>query len=93
VLATVYLLGGVAVWISFARTNPDGLANLGLVLYVFPVTIPALLVGRLLGQTEFILIPHRFGYLAGHALFFFPSLLLVSALIFWVAAARSRSRQ
>jgi hypothetical protein len=89
-LCAAYVVGGVAVWISLARTNPDGLANVGLVLYVFPVTILGLVAGKLIGRTEFLLIPDRFGYLADHAVFFFPSLLAVTALIGWVAAASLR---
>ena len=98
-LCAAYMAGGVAVWISFASTNPHGLANVGLVLYVFLVTILGFVAGKLIGRTEFLLlIPNRFGYLADHALFFFPSLLVVTALIGWVTTAflriwhRSRER-
>lgn len=97
-LCAAYVAGGVAVWISFARTNPDGLANVGLVLYVFPVTTLGLVAGKLIGRTEFLFIPNRFGYLADHAVFFFPSLLVVTALIGWATTAllriwgRSRER-
>jgi len=45
-----------------------------LALYVFPVTILGLVAGKLIGRAEFLLIPGRFGYLADHAVFFFPSL-------------------
>jgi len=92
-LAAAYLIGGIAVWISFVRTNPDGLANVGLVLYVFPVTIVGLVVGRLMERAEFILIPNHFGYLTAHALFFFPSLLAVAGLIGWAVSAVSRVLQ
>jgi len=92
-LSVTYLAGGVAVWISFARTNPDGLANVGLILYVFPVSIAGLLAGRLLGRSEFVLLPDRFGYFADHAIFFFPSLFVVVGLIFWMATAVLRRWQ
>ncbi|MEO7650358.1 MAG: hypothetical protein ABIZ80_07805 [Bryobacteraceae bacterium] len=52
-IAAIYLLGGLAVWISFARTNPDGLANIGLVLYVFPVTLIGQALTRMMGQSGF----------------------------------------
>jgi len=84
------LAGGVAVWFSFARTNPDGLANLGLVLCVAPVTLLGLAMGRLLGRTEFLLIPNGFGYLGNHAVFFFPSLLATAALAGWAIKAIAR---
>lgn len=86
VLCTAYLAGGIAVWFSFARTNPDGLANVGLILYVLPVSGLGVLAGKLMGRTEFLLIPNRFGYLADHAVFFFPSLLVVTVLIDWAAS-------
>lgn len=80
-ISAIYLAGGLAVWISFARTNPDGLANVGLVLYVFPISLLGLALGWLTGRTEFLLIPDRFGYYGDHAVFFFPSLFVVAALI------------
>lgn len=89
-LSAAYLLGGLAVWISFVRTNHDGLANLGLVLYVFPVTVIGEGLSLMTGHTEFPLIPTRFGYLINHALFYFPSLLLIAGLIVWAAAALRR---
>jgi hypothetical protein len=84
IIAAIYLAGGLAVWISFARTNHDGLANVGLILYVFPVSLLGLAAGWLTGRTEFLLIPDRFGYYGDHAVFFFPSLFAVAALIAWV---------
>ena len=88
----VYLAGGLAVWISFVRTNHDGLANVGLLLYVAPVTALGLAIGKLIGHTEFILIPGRFGYLGDHAVFFFPSLLVMAGLIGWAITAIARIR-
>ena len=85
-LSAAYLAGGIAVWIDFARTNPDGLANVGLLLYVLPVTILGLALGRVAGRSQFLLIPDSFGYWTSHALFFFPSLLVVAGLIYSSAA-------
>jgi hypothetical protein len=93
VIAAIYLAGGLAVWISFARTNPDGLANVGLILYVFPVSLLGLVAGRLTGRTEFPLIPDRFGYYGDHAVFFFPSLFVVAALIVWIVILVQRVRR
>jgi hypothetical protein len=93
VIAGIYLAGGLAVWISFARTNPDGLANVGLVLYVFPISLLGLAVGWLTGSAEFLLIPDRFGYYGDHAVFFFPSLFAIAALIAWVVTKVQRIRR
>jgi hypothetical protein len=90
VLSAAYLAGGVAVWVDFAMTNPDGLANVGLLLYVLPVTMLGLALGRLAGRSQFLLIPDSFGYWTSHALFFFPSLLAVAGLIYWSAVIASR---
>ena len=57
------------------------------------MTILGLIVGQWMGRTEFLLIPDRFGYLADHALFFFPSLIVVTALIGWVLTALLRIRR
>ena len=93
IIAAIYLVGGIAVWVSFARTNPDGLANVGLILYVFPISLLGLAAGWLTGRTEFLLIPDRFGYYGDHAVFFFPSLLAIAALIAWVPTIFRRIRR
>ena len=93
IISAIYLAGGLAVWISFIRTNHDGLANVGLILYVFPISLLGLAAGWLTGRTEFLLIPDRFGYLGDHAVFFFPSLFAVAALIGWVVGGVQRIRR
>jgi hypothetical protein len=75
------LLAALTFW-EFLNTNPDGLANVGLVIMVLPVTLLGLLLGWLIGAHEFLLIPDRFGYYWDHAAFFIPSAVLVAAL-FW----------
>ena len=81
ILAGLYLAGGLAVWISFVHTNPDGLANVGLILYVAPISAAGILLGKWFDGGQFPLIPDAFGYITDHALFYFPSLLLVAGLI------------
>ena len=70
-------------WIEFTHINPDGLANVGLILYVFPITLLGFGMAALTGRREFLLIPDRFGYWTDHALFFFPSLFVVAAALAW----------
>ena len=81
ILATAYVVGGIGVWIEFTRTNPDGLANVGLILYVFPISLSVFGISYLTGRAEFFLLPDRFGYFLDHAIFFFPSLFLIGAVI------------
>ena len=76
-----YGLLAAFIWWEFVHTNPDGLANVGLVIVVLPVTLLGLLIGWLIGMQEFLLIPDRFGYYWDHAVFFVPSALLVAALL------------
>jgi hypothetical protein len=90
IFAGSYLAVGLLVWISFMRTNPDGLANIGLVLYVFPVTLIGLAIGRQAGSPGFILIPQGLGYWTAHAVFFFPSLIAVAALIYGLLKVAAR---
>jgi len=92
VISALYLAGGVAVWISFINTNPDGLANVGLIFYVAPVSFLGVLIAWLTGGKEFPFIPHSLGYWQSHAVFFFPSLLIVAALLYAVVNRRQRRR-
>ena len=84
VVVAGYLVIAVFTWISFMRTAPDGLANLGLVLVVLPYSLIGLLITWLVGASEFVLIPGGAGYLTAHALFFVPGVVLTTALLWWV---------
>ena len=79
VLPVSYVALATYVWIDFAHTAKDGLANIGLLLAVFPVTILGLFLGWLAGEETFVLLPSRFGYLADHAVFYVPSAAAVAA--------------
>jgi hypothetical protein len=81
-LPLAYLLLAAMTFWQFLETNPDGLANVGLVIMVLPVTLLGMLLGWLIGAHEFLLIPDRFGYYWDHVVFFIPSALLV-ALLLW----------
>ena len=89
IVPAVYMAGGAAVWIDFMLTNPDGLANVGLMFYVLPVTAAGLLLGKVLGADEFVLLPAGLGYLGSHAAYYFPSLLLLAWLLRKVLTPRS----
>ncbi len=92
-LTGLYLAGGIAVWISFISTNPDGLANVGLVFYVAPMSLLGVIVGWLTGSKEFPLIPRGLGYQLSHAVFFFPSLIIIAAALYGVMKRRQRLRK
>jgi hypothetical protein len=84
------LLAAVTFW-QFLETNPDGLANVGLVIMVLPVTLAGLLIKWLFGIPEFPLIPDWVGYYWDHAVFFIPSALLVAVLLWRFGLAIDRA--
>ena len=82
--AVIYLAGSAVVLFTFLRAPPDGLANIGVALYVFPVTAVGLGLRRLTG-IEFPFTPSWFGYYWGHAAYLLPAVLICAALIRRVA--------
>ena len=74
----LYLMGAAMIWLVFARTNPDGLANIWIVVY----TLPIFLVGTFVLGLEFPYLPG--GYYQAHALYFWPSVVFLAALLFLV---------
>jgi hypothetical protein len=90
ILPGLYLLIAIYVWIDFARTNPDGLANLGLMAVTLPVTLLGLLLGSLTGRSSFVLIPDGFGYLTSHAIYYVPAVALTTLLIWLLGRAIDR---
>ena len=80
-LPAVYIAFAIYGWIDFINTNHDGLANIGLFVITAPVTIIGLIVGALIGRSN-MLMPHGFGYIGDHALYFFPAA-AVTAVIWW----------
>ena len=92
ILPAAYFALASYAWIDFTNTNHDGLANIGLMLVVAPVTVAGLIVGWLIGEESFVLLPDGFGYLGGHAAYFFPSVLVVGAGLWWFGRWIDRRR-
>ena len=90
ILPGLYLALALYGWIDFARTAHDGLANLGLMALTLPVTLIGLLLGALLGQSSFVLLPDSFGYLGNHALYYVPAVALTALLLWWIGRAIDR---
>jgi hypothetical protein len=83
----LYVAGAVAVWLDFAAAGPDGLANVWIAVYTFPV----FLVGTFLLGGDFPYAPGR--YYEAHALYFWPSVAgLALALFFGVLALQKVTR-
>lgn len=92
VLPAVYLAVALLAWLDFVRTNPDGLANIGLMLVTLPATLLGLLLTWMSGGTEFVLIPSRLGYYTAHAVYFWPAALATALLLYWLGGAFGKSR-
>jgi hypothetical protein len=56
VVPALYVVGAIGLWLKFVRTNPDGLANVWLVVYTLPVFVSA----RFLLQRECPFAPGRY---------------------------------
>jgi len=82
-LPGLYLLIALYAWVDFARAPPDGLANVGLMLVTAPVTLAGLLIGTLIGATDFVLLPSSHGYLTDHAIYYVPAV-AVTTLLLWL---------
>jgi hypothetical protein len=74
----LYVAFALYAWIDFTRTAHDGLANLGLMLVTLPVTAVGLLLTWALGKAGFVLIPSGMGYYTAHAVYSWPSALLIA---------------
>jgi hypothetical protein len=87
-----YLALALYAWVDFVLTNPDGLANVGLYLVTLPVALIGLALTEVIGSGSFILQPSGFGYYGDHALYYWPSVIVTTALLYWVTAALTRTR-
>jgi hypothetical protein len=83
-LTACYLALAILTWWQFALTAHDGLANVGLLIVALPYTLIGLLATKLLGASDFVLIPRNAGYLTAHAMFFVPGVLLTAFLIWGI---------
>ena len=88
--ASYAVLASLAWW-DFATTAPDGLANIGLMFAVLPVTALGLALGWAIGSEAFPLLPDNLGYLGSHAAYFLPSALLIALILWRIGLALDRA--
>jgi ABC-type molybdate transport system permease subunit len=86
----LFLAFALYAWIDFTHTAHDNLANLGLMLVTLPITAVGLLLTWALGQTGFVLIPSGMGYDTAHAIYFWPSALVIAALLYNICSYLGR---
>src|SRR3979409_2305223 len=78
IVPALYIAGAMVIWLAFYRTNPDGLANIWIAIYTFPIFI----IGTFLLGGEFPYVPGR--YYEAHALYFWPSVALLALALFFI---------
>jgi len=83
----LYIAGAAFIWVDFSRTNPDGLANIWIALYTFPIVV----VATFLLRDEFPYVPGR--YYEAHALYFWPSVALLAVCLFFIFHALQKITQ
>ena len=86
----LYLAFALYAWVDFTRTAHDGWGALGLVLATLPIAAIGVVLTQALGQTGFVLIPSGLGYYTAHAVYFWPSALLIAALLYGLCSWFSR---
>lgn len=91
VLPAAYCAVAFLAWLDFWRLPPDGLANVGLMLVVFPVTLLDLAL-RPAGNSDFVLMPDSFGYYGNYAIFFGVSVVVIAAFLWRIGLFLDRRR-
>jgi hypothetical protein len=86
VLPAVYAAVVLLAWIDFSRLPPDGLANVGLMLVVLPITLLDLALRSNDRPGSSVLMPDSFGYYGDHAVYFGTSVLIISAALWWLGS-------
>ena len=83
VLPGAYAALALLAWINFWFLPPDGLANVGLMVVVLPITLLDLALRPDDAPGSFVLMPDRYGYYGDHAVYFGISALII-ALMLWL---------
>jgi hypothetical protein len=93
ILPAIYCIIAALAWIDFARLPPDGLANVGLMLAVLPVTLLDLALRGLLGLARSPLMPSQLGYYRAHAVFFAGSVTAIATALLLLGRRIDRRRR
>jgi hypothetical protein len=83
-LPAIYGILALGAWIDFARLPPDGLANLGLWLVVFPIAVLDIALRPKADGGTSIFMPEGFGYYGNHAIFFSISVGVIATCLFLI---------
>ena len=91
-MPAAYLVIATLAWLDFSRLPPDGLANLGLMLVVLPVTVLDVLLRPGSAPGSSIFMPSGLGYYMNHAVFFWVSAAMIAAVLALLGAIIDRRR-
>lgn len=79
-------------WLDFMRLPPDGLANVGLMLVVLPVSLLDLALTPSGASGPSVLMPDSFGYYGDHTVYFAISVALIAVGLWWLGGWFDRRR-
>lgn len=92
ILPATYCAVALLAWLDFARLPPDGLANVGLMLVVWPVALFDLALRPADAPGSFVLMPTGLGYYGNHAAFYFPSVICIATALWLLGSYADRWR-
>ena len=93
ILPAAYCALALLAWVDFARSPPDGLANVGLMAIALPATLLDLALRPADAPGSFVLMPDSLGYYGNHAVFFGCSVLVIAAALWWLGRRLDRARR
>jgi hypothetical protein len=82
VLPGIYLLVALGAWLDFMSLPADGLADLGLMLVVLPITLLDVVLRSSKHPGDSILVPDRWGYYIDLSVFFWISVAMIAVALF-----------
>jgi hypothetical protein len=85
-LPGIYAVVALGAWVDFASLPPDGLADLGLLLVVLPVTLLDLALRTYMPGSDG-LVPSRWGYYGDYAVFFSISVACIMLALYLLGRA------
>ena len=92
VLPAIYCTIALPAWLDFSRLPPDGLATVGLMLVVFPVTLIDVALRPSEAPGSSIFMPDSFGYYGNHAIYFAVSVAVIAGMLWWLGTYFDRRR-
>lgn len=92
VLPAIYCAIALVAWLDFVRPPPDGLANIGLMLVVLPITILDIALRPASAPESSLFMPDQLGYYWDHAVFFLISVSLIACVLWWLGRLLDKRR-